>query len=131
MRGASGRSAEQRPAQRGGLVGQVGSTEIKLLFFTNVALQLFDAHLTLRGLGHGYLEGNPFIQSAVESMGPVPGVFAAKIFAICCLAAVHELHFHARPWMKVAVATGLATMAAVYTTLAIVPWTMFLARVGG
>ena len=123
------KGSEASPAR--GLGGEVGSSEIKLLFFTNVALQLFDGHLTVRGLGHGYLEGNPFIHSAIESMGPVPGVFAAKIFAICCLAAVHELCFNARPRTRTAVATGLATMAAVYTMLAIVPWTLFLARVGG
>lgn len=124
-------SASRKSTGARGLAGQAGSSEIKLLFFTNVALQLFDGHLTLRGLGHGYVEGNPLIHSAIESMGPVSGVFAAKIFAICCLSAVHELHFHARPWMRTAVATGLATMAAVYTTLAIVPWSLFLARVGG
>ncbi len=130
MAGSKRTSEESLHGSRG-LAGQVGSSEIKLLFFTNVALQLFDGHLTLRGLGHGYVEGNPFIQSAIESMGPVSGVFAAKILAICCLAAVHELHFHARPWMRTVVATLLATMAAVYTTLAIVPWSLFLARVGG
>jgi len=127
----SGRTSEGTADGSRGLSGQVGSSEVKLLFFTNVALQLFDGHLTLRGLGHGYVEGNPLIHHAIESMGPVSGVFAAKIFAILCLAVVHELHFHARPRMRMAVATGLATMAAVYATLAIVPWSLFLARVGG
>ena len=108
-----------------------GSSDVKLLFFTNVALQLFDAHLTVRGLDHGYVEGNPLIHRAIEAMGPVPGVFSAKIFANCCLAVVYELHFHSRWRMRNAVATSLATIAALYATLAIVPWSLFLARVGG
>lgn len=97
---------------------------LELLLLVNVALQVLDATITLVGLRHGLVEGNPIVASLIHAIGAVPALVAVKCAALVALLALYRLGRH---WL---VAPGLASLALAYTLLAVLPWTLLLARHG-
>ncbi len=97
---------------------------LELLLLANVALQLCDAAITLVGLRHGMVEGNPLVASLIDSIGAVPALFVVKSAALAALLALYRLGRH---WL---VAPGLASLAVAYVLLAVLPWSLLLARHG-
>jgi hypothetical protein len=100
--------------------------KLRALVVTNVGLQILDGHLTLKGLGRGFTEGNPLVVRLMDLIGPIQGVVALKIIAISVLLLIYR---HA--WRQRSTVAALAMLAIVYVSFAIVPWAMVLARSSG
>ena len=100
--------------------------KLRALVVANVGLQVLDGHLTLRGLGRGFTEGNPLVVRLMELVGPIQGVVVLKLVAIGVLLLIYR---HA--WRQRSTVAALAMLAIVYVSFAIVPWAMVLARSTG
>lgn len=100
-------------------------TRLKILILANAALQLIDGYVTLLGVGHGFVEGNPLVRGAIGVVGPTGGVMAVKLFALGFLYFLYKRRSH--PLVE----PGLAYLAVVYAMMAIVPWTLLLSAQAG
>jgi hypothetical protein len=100
-------------------------TRLKVLLLTNAALQVIDGYVTGVGVARGFVEGNPLVRWAMETLGAMPGILAAKLVALAFLYVLYRRGHHRL------VEPGLAYLAVVYVTMAVIPWTMVLARTGG
>ncbi|HEY8515961.1 MAG TPA: DUF5658 family protein [Candidatus Binatia bacterium] len=98
---------------------------LKALLLTNVALQVADGYVTALGVARGFAEGNPLVRWAMESLGHGPGLVAMKAVALGCLFLLYRRGHHRL------VEPGLAYLAVVYLTMAVIPWTVVLARTTG
>ena len=93
---------------------------IELLLLLNLLLQAGDGLATWSGMQRGIGEGNPLIAGLMEAIGVAPALLFAKLGAICGLALLYRCRRH--PLVE----PGLVLLAAVYTVLSIVPWTLLL-----
>lgn len=100
-------------------------TRLKILLLANALLQVVDGYVTMLGLGRGFMEGNPFVRAAIDAIGPTGGIMLAKILAL------GFLYFLYRRGKHPLVEPGLAYVAVVYMTMAVLPWTMLLASTPG
>jgi len=100
-------------------------TRLKILLLANAALQLIDGYVTLLGVGHGFVEGNPLVRGAIGVVGPTGGVMAVKLFALGFLYFLYKRRSH--PLVE----PGIAYLAVVYAMMAIVPWTLLLSAQAG
>lgn len=100
-------------------------TRIKVLLLANALLQLVDGYVTLLGLGRGFVEGNPFVRTAIDAVGPTGGVMLAKLMALGFLYYLYRRRQH--PLVE----PGLAYLAVVYVVMAVLPWTMLLSSQPG
>jgi hypothetical protein len=58
-----------------------GELDLRQLFALNVLLQLADGFITYRALQIGMLEGNPFVQASIHSVGPGSALLLFKASA--------------------------------------------------
>jgi hypothetical protein len=100
-------------------------TRLKLLLLANALLQLVDGYVTLLGVGHGFVEGNPIVRTAIAVVGPTGGIMGVKLFALGFLFFLYKRGTH--PLVE----PGLAYVAVVYAMMAILPWTMLLSAQPG
>lgn len=100
-------------------------TRLKILLLTNALLQVVDGYVTMLGLGRGFMEGNPFVRAAIAAVGPTGGIMLAKVLAL------GFLYFLYRRRQHPLVEPGLAYVAVVYVTMAVLPWTMLLSSTPG
>ncbi len=86
------------------------------LFVLNIALQLFDAVATYRGLQVGWREGNPILVTAFATFGVAPALLLFKAKACGFLFLLNRNHEHdmVRP--------ALYVLASVYTVMSLLPW---------
>jgi hypothetical protein len=100
-------------------------TRAKLLLLANALLQLVDGYVTLIGTGRGFMEGNPLVRGLMAQLGPAGGLVLVKLMALGFLYYLYKRRTHplAEP--------GLAYLAVVYVTMAVLPWTMLLAAQPG
>jgi hypothetical protein len=90
--------------------------QVYQLFVLNIALQLFDAVATYKGLEVGWHEGNPILANAFEFFGVAPALllFKAKACGFLFLLNRHPEHE--------LVAAALYVLASVYTVMSLLPW---------
>lgn len=100
-------------------------TRLKVLLLANVGLQLADGYVTLLGLGRGFMEGNPLVRAAIDAMGPTGGIMVVKLLALGFLYFLYRRRHH--PLVE----PGLAYVAVVYATMAVLPWSMMLTAQAG
>lgn len=95
---------------------------LRALFLANVSLQLLDGWVTFAGVSRGVPEGNPLVATAMSSVGPLYGIAAVKLLAVCMLYLVYRRREH--PFVE----PGLLSLAVTYTVFAVLPWTVILAN---
>ncbi|MEW6267693.1 MAG: DUF5658 family protein [Thermodesulfobacteriota bacterium] len=100
-------------------------TRLKILLLANAALQVLDGYVTGLGVARGFVEGNPLVRWSMESLGQAPGLIAVKLLALAFLYLLYRRGHHRL------VEPGLAYLAVVYLTMAVIPWTVVLARTPG
>ena len=96
-------------------------SRVQLLLATNVLLQIADGFVTFLGLRLGMAEGNPLLVFLMDAIGTEPALVLGKLGALAGLAVLYRCRRH--PLVE----PGLASLAVVYTVMAIVPWTVILA----
>lgn len=115
----AGRSDSMLASLRG--LRRLGLGRIELLLLLNLTLQVGDGLATWSGMQRGIREGNPLIAGLMEALGVAPGLLLAKLGAVLGLALLYRCRRH--PLVE----PGLVMLAAFYTGLSIVPWTLLLA----
>jgi len=92
------------------------SRRIYDLFILNLALQVFDAVATYKGLELGWKEGNPILVRAFDFFGVLPALllFKAKACGLLFLLNRHREHR--------LVAPAMTLLAGVYCVMSLVPW---------
>ena len=100
-------------------------TRLKVLLLTNAALQVVDGYVTAIGIARGFVEGNPVVRYAVDVLGPAGGIMLVKLLALAFLFMLYRRRHHRL------VEPGLAYVAVVYVTMAVIPWTVLLAHTAG
>jgi hypothetical protein len=100
-------------------------TRLKILLLANAALQIADGYVTLLGLGRGFMEGNPVVRAAIDVVGPTAGIMFVKLLALGFLYFLYRRRHH--PFVE----PGLAYVAVVYATMAVLPWSVLLAANAG
>ncbi len=105
-------------------VASAPSQTVLMLGAILMVLQILDGILT--GIGMSLFgtsaEGNTFLRFLMEHMGYVPALVVCKSFAVAVVAFIVSFSRHIS-WVNYA----LSGMIAIYTCLAIIPWTYILA----
>lgn len=86
------------------------------LFVLNIALQIFDAVATYKGLQIGWKEGNPILVAAFHHFGVIPALMLFKAKACGLLFLLNRNRDHQL------VAPALSFLAGVYCLMSLLPW---------
>src|SRR5262245_47558766 len=97
------------------LGAEAGETSLRQLFALNVLLQIADGSLTHAGIGLGFFEGNPLLESSMSLAGVGTALLLYKAQSCGLLLLLRRSpSAHA--------ATALTGTALAVTLLALVPW---------
>lgn len=93
----------------------VGETSLRQLFALNILLQLADGSLTHAGIGLGFVEGNPLLESSMSIVGVGTALLLYKAQSCGFLFLVSRSG-------SAYVSAALTVTAVAVTLFALVPW---------
>ena len=100
---------------------RLGPRALLAMFLLNVALQCYDGVTTYLGLRAGLItEGNPFLNQAINELGPAAVLGLSKLFAIYLLVMIWRMRGSA------IAAPALGFLGGYYSVIALAPWTIGL-----